>query len=534
MKSNFFKIIFLNLLFISSLFANSFEEDINKLKTNSLKTKQQVVNEITEKYIDDERTNVLLLKMREGNLFYTKKDEVFVTLEKKDGSLYHMKIFLTNELLAPAKKSQFKKVKTNNKLRSIIKTKLAEMNLFSKNRNKRFSSAKNILLNVSNEFEGLINKALESEKDSSIREKLLEAKTILNAQNLKGEEQIKAVKELSEYISSKALSTLKQIADSSNSSKQLKNVALKAISSVETTRSYWSVVETAFFGLSMGSVLLLAAIGLAITFGVMKVINMAHGEMIMIGAYTTYTLQQIMPGLIEYSILIAIPAAFIVSAIVGIIIERLVIRHLYGRPLETLLATFGISLILQQIVRTIYSPLNQEVKTPSWMSGALEVNSALSLTYNRLYIIIFALIVFVSILLLLNKTSLGLKVRAVTQNRQMAQAMGIKTSWIDAITFGLGSGIAGIAGVALSQLTNVGPNLGQAYIVDSFMVVVFGGVGNLWGTLIAAVTLGEINKFIEPFAGAVLAKVIILVFIILFIQKRPRGLFPQKGRDAQD
>ncbi len=318
------------------------------------------------------------------------------------------------------------------------------------------------------------------------------------------------------------------------SSEELKKVALKSISSVETTRSYYAVAEKAFFGLSMGSVLLLAAIGLAITFGVMKVINMAHGEMMMIGAYTTYTLQQIMPGLIEYSIILAIPAAFIVSGIVGIIIERLVIRHLYGRPLETLLATFGISLILQQIVRTIYSPLNQEVKTPSWMSGALEINSALSLTYNRLYIIIFALIVFVGILLLLNKTSLGLKVRAVTQNRQMAQAMGIKTSWIDAMTFGLGSGIAGIAGVALSQLTNVGPNLGQAYIVDSFMVVVFGGVGNLWGTLIGAITLGEINKFIEPVAGAVLAKVIILVFIILFIQKRPRGLFPQKGRDAQD
>ncbi|OUR70002.1 urea ABC transporter permease subunit UrtB, partial [Arcobacter sp. 31_11_sub10_T18] len=285
---------------------------------------------------------------------------------------------------------------------------------------------------------------------------------------------------------------------------------------------------------SMGSVLLLAAIGLAITFGVMKVINMAHGEMIMIGAYTTYTLQQILPNMIEYSIIIAIPLAFLVSAMVGVIIERLVIRHLYGRPLETLLATFGISLILQQIVRTIYSPLNQEVKTPQWMSGALEVNDALSFTYNRLYIVIFSFIVFIGILLVLKKTSLGLKVRAVTQNRQMAQAMGIKTGLIDAMTFGIGSGIAGIAGVALSQLTNVGPNLGQAYIVDSFMVVVFGGVGNLWGTLIAAISLGELNKFIEPVAGAVLAKVLILVFIILFIQKRPRGLFPQKGRDAQD
>jgi urea transport system permease protein len=261
---------------------------------------------------------------------------------------------------------------------------------------------------------------------------------------------------------------------------------------------------------------------------------MAHGELIMIGAYTTYALQQIMPNLIEYSIIVAIPAAFIVSGLVGIAIERLVIRHLYGRPLETLLATFGISLVLQQIVRTVFSPLNQEVKTPEWMSGALEINSALSLTYNRLYIVIFSIVVFLFVLYILNKTSLGLKVRAVSQNREIARAMGIKASWIDAITFGLGSGIAGVAGVALSQLTNVGPNLGQAYIVDSFMVVVFGGVGNLWGTLIAAFTLGEFNKFLEPVAGAVLAKVIILVFIILFIQKRPRGLFPQKGRDAQD
>jgi urea transport system permease protein len=271
--------------------------------------------------------------------------------------------------------------------------------------------------------------------------------------------------------------------------------------------------------------------GLAITFGVMKVINMAHGEMMMIGAYTAFTIQQIFPNLIEYSILLAIPLAFLVSGIFGVIIERLVIKHLYGRPLETLLATFGISLLLQQLVRTIYSPLNQNVETPEWMSGALEINSALALTYNRLYIIIFAFLVFLGVLLLLKKSSLGLKVRAVTQNREMAKAMGIKTGYIDAITFGIGSGIAGVAGVALSQLTNVGPNLGQAYIVDSFMVVVFGGVGNLWGTLIGAVSLGEINKFIEPVAGAVLAKVIILIFIILFIQKRPKGLFPQKGRE---
>ncbi|TPW16433.1 MAG: branched-chain amino acid transport system permease protein [Halothiobacillaceae bacterium] len=309
--------------------------------------------------------------------------------------------------------------------------------------------------------------------------------------------------------------------------------AESALKRIETKLSYYSFIENLFFGLSLGSVLLLAAIGLAITFGVMGVINMAHGELMMIGAYTTYVVQLLMPHQIDISIFVAIPAAFLVAALFGIAIERGVIRYLYGRPLETLLATFGISLVLQQLVRTVFSPLNRSVETPSWMSGALEINSALALTYNRLYIIGFSLLVFVALLLLLKKTVFGLQMRAVMQNRTMAKAMGVRSGWIDSLTFGLGSGIAGVAGVALSQLTNVGPNLGQAYIIDSFMVVVFGGVGNLWGTLVGAFSLGVINKFLEPWAGAVLAKILVLVFIILFIQKRPRGLFPQKGRAAE-
>ncbi len=277
--------------------------------------------------------------------------------------------------------------------------------------------------------------------------------------------------------------------------------------------------------------LVLAAIGLAITFGVMGVINMAHGELIMLGAYTTYLVQQALPG--EWSILVAIPAAFLVSGAFGVAIERTVIRFLYGRPLETLLATFGISLILQQMVRTLISAQNVVVENPGWMSGSLQINPALSLTYNRLYILFFALAVFVGLLLILKRTALGLQVRAVSQNRAMARALGVRSARVDALTFGLGSGIAGIAGVALSQLTNVGPNMGQAYIIDSFMVVVFGGVGNLWGTLIGGMTLGVANKFLEPWSGAVLAKILVLVFIILFIQKRPRGLFPQRGRAAE-
>ena len=295
-------------------------------------------------------------------------------------------------------------------------------------------------------------------------------------------------------------------------------------------------VQNVWYGLSLGSVLLLAAIGLAITFGVMGVINMAHGEMVMLGAYTTFVVQELIrahnPALFDYSLLIAIPLAFLVAGFVGILIERGVIRFLYGRPLETLLATWGISLILQQAVRTAFGPTNKDVSNPSWMSGSFEVGY-ISITYNRLWIIVFTMLIFVLLLALLRFTHLGLEMRAVTQNRAMAASMGIRTSRIDALTFGLGSGIAGLAGVALSQIDNVSPNLGQGYIINSFMVVVFGGVGNLWGTLVGAFTLGIANKFLEPYAGAVLAKIAILVLIILFIQKRPRGLFALKGRAVE-
>lgn len=534
MKISIFKIIFLNLLLLSSLFSSTFEDDIKALDTNNFNEKENIVNQLALNYSEDDRLALLLSKMLNGDLYIKTDDKDVLVLVKKEGTSLFTKSLINNKDLESLDESNLEKVKTNNKLRSVIKNLLAQIDLFSKDEQKRENSAKNILQNVSKNEEEIINKALEKEKNKDIKEILSEAKYIIEARYYTDEIQLNAVKNLSDFISSNSLATLKSIQETPNLSDELKKAVNDSIANIENARSFYSFVETAFFGLSQGSVLLLAAIGLAITFGVMKVINMAHGELIMIGAYTTYTIQQLMPNLIEYSIIIAIPCAFIVSAIVGILIERLVIRHLYGRPLETLLATFGISLILQQIVRSIFSPLNQEVKTPSWMSGALEINSALSITYNRLYIVIFALIVFLAVLFVMKKTSLGLKVRAVSQNRPIARAMGIKSSFIDAITFGIGSGIAGVAGVALSQLTNVGPNLGQAYIVDSFMVVVFGGVGNLWGTLIAAFSLGEINKFIEPLAGAVLAKVIILVFIILFIQKKPRGLFPQKGRDAED
>jgi urea transport system permease protein len=281
-------------------------------------------------------------------------------------------------------------------------------------------------------------------------------------------------------------------------------------------------------------VLVLIAIGLAITFGVMGVINMAHGELMMLGAYSTYVVQVAMPEHPATSILVAIPAAFVVSALAGILIERTVIRFLYGRPLETLLATFGISLILQQLARSIFTPLNRSVKTPAWMSGTLQLNEALSVTYNRLYIVIFTVLVFAALLVVLKHTRIGLEIRAVSQNRAMARAMGIRSSWVDAMTFGLGSGIAGLAGVALSQLTNVNPNLGQSYIIDSFMVVVFGGVGNIWGAQMGGLSMGVVNELLEPYAGAVLAKIAILVALVLFIQTRPRGLFPPSGRASEN
>jgi urea transport system permease protein len=281
-------------------------------------------------------------------------------------------------------------------------------------------------------------------------------------------------------------------------------------------------------------VLLLAALGLAITFGLMGIINMAHGELLMIGAYTTYLCQGLFrtyfPAAIDAYLLVAVPAAFIVAGLVGIALERTVIRWLYGRPLETLLATWGISLILMQLVRTLFGAQNVEVSNPSWMSGGVTVLGSLVLPYNRIVIIVFAILVVGAVWAVLNRTRLGLFVRAVMQNRRMADCVGVATGRIDMMAFGLGSGIAGLGGVALSQLGNVGPDLGQAYIVDSFMVVVLGGVGQLAGTVIAAFGLGEVNKFLEPLAGAVLGKICILAFIIVFIQRRPQGLFALKGR----
>jgi urea transport system permease protein len=314
----------------------------------------------------------------------------------------------------------------------------------------------------------------------------------------------------------------------------VRTAAVATLAAIERRAARNDIVANLFYGVSLGSVLLLTALGLAITFGLMGIINMAHGELLMIGAYTTYLCQSLFrhywPGAADWYLVAALPAAFFVAFAVGVALERSVIRWLYGRPLETLLATWGISLMLQQAVRTIFGAQNVEVANPAWMSGGVTVLGSLVLPFNRIAIIVFAFLVVAAVWLVLNRTRLGLFVRAVMQNRRMADCVGVPTGRIDMLTFGLGSGIAGLGGVALSQLGNVGPDLGQSYIVDSFMVVVLGGVGQLAGTVLGALGLGEINKFLEPVAGAVMAKICILVVIIIFIQRRPQGLFALKGR----
>ena len=512
-------------------------EKIQPLTQKKLKQVSKAIDELSQ--YQHSRIQPILEALLNNNLYYLRSSKEIIITDKIDNKYFAINAVTSNDI-GETPKSSIKKIKTNNTIRKNLRTILAKLSLSDPRADNRLVAAKNLRKNPSPEATSLLEEAVTSETNEEVKQVMTEALNIIKAldSNLEESKRVEAIYKLEDSLSTDARNALTTLSSKTNDDNFVHPEAV-ALAAEEVSKSIagnvnlYSYVETAFFGLSMGSVLLLAAIGLAITFGVMGVINMAHGEMIMIGAYTTYVMQLIMPNLITLSIWVAIPAAFLVAGMIGILMERLVIRHLYGRPLETLLATFGISLILQQLVRTIFSPLNKEVITPEFMAGSLQINEALSLTYNRLYIIVFALIVFFAVLYIMKRTTLGLQVRAVTQNREMAKAMGINTDRIDMITFGLGSGLAGIAGVALSQLTNVGPNLGQAYIVDSFMVVVFGGVGNLWGTFIAAFVLGELNKFIEPVYGAVLAKVLILIFIILFIQKRPRGLFPQKGRDAE-
>ena len=427
-------------------------------------------------------------------------------------------------------------VRLNNRLRRAVEAALGGLTLLSPDPAKRIHAAQSVFKTHDEAMLPLVDEALKNETVKAARLAFAEARAaiLLFKPDATDAEKLEAIAAIKARGDQEAMALLTGLTGDQPAA--IVSAAANATAAIQRSLALWSMVQNAWYGLSLGSVLLLAAIGLAITFGVMGVINMAHGEMVMIGAYTTFVVQETIrtsyPGLFDYSLLMAVPLAFIVAGAIGILIERSIIRFLYGRPLETLLATWGLSLVLQQAVRTMFGPTNREVGNPSWMSGAFEIGQV-TITYNRLWILCFTLAVFAILLAMLRYTALGLEMRAVTQNRRMAASMGIATSRVDALTFGLGSGIAGIAGVALSQIDNVSPNLGQSYIIDSFMVVVFGGVGNLWGTLVGAFTLGIANKFLEPVAGAVLGKIAILVLIILFIQKRPRGLFALKGRAVE-
>ncbi len=439
----------------------------------------------------------------------------------------------TGEEIGVAGRRDVTRVGVNNALRSALRKIVARLRLEDEDPRRRIAAIEEVGRSGDTTMIDVLADLLEREQSRRVAAVIETAIAVLELDAEDPSVRLAAIDAVAGNMSPHVRTKLTRLARGEHVDDATRDAAARALEAIEARAELYRMLSTMFFGLSLGSVLVLAAIGLAVTFGIMGVINMAHGELIMLGAYTTYVVQQLFPNAIGYSLLIAIPAAFVISGLAGVAIERGIVRFLYGRPLETLLATFGVSLVLQQTVRTIFSPLNRSVATPAWMSGSIEIVPGFDLTLNRLYILAFSLIVFALLLVVLRRTRLGLEMRAVTQNRAMAKAMGIRTDRVDMLAFGLGAGIAGVAGVALSQLTNVGPNLGQAYIVDSFMVVVFGGVGNLWGTLVGGLGLGVVSKLLEPEVGAVMAKILVLVFLIVFIQKRPRGLFPQKGRAAE-
>ncbi|MEP3275770.1 MAG: urea ABC transporter permease subunit UrtB [Stappiaceae bacterium] len=512
--------------------ADTIPDLVNALSVKGFKNTEATIGKLTE--TGDPAVATVLNTLSEGNLYFRKSDNQVFRAEK---SGKNFKLFdpLSGNFTEELPRSAVKKIRVNNKLRRIIRAALGGLTLQSSDPTVRKRAVESVFKQADPASIKALDSAIAAETDQDIKKLMVEARAaaVLRSDLLEPEK-IQAIKTLADRGDQEARGLI--MSARSDSASTVKDAADEAVAQIDRSLALWGAGQNIWYGLSLGSVLLLAAIGLAITFGVMGVINMAHGEMVMIGAYTTFVVQELIrtsaPALFDYSLAIALPVAFLVAGMIGIAIERGIIRFLYGRPLETLLATWGLSLILQQTVRSIFGPTNREVGNPGWMSGAFDLGQ-MTITNNRLWIIVFSLLVFALLILVLKKTPFGLYMRAVTQNRKMASNMGIRTPWVDALTFGLGSGIAGIAGVALSQIDNVSPNLGQSYIIDSFMVVVFGGVGNLWGTLVGAMTLGVVNKFLEPYAGAVLGKILVLVFIILFIQKRPRGLFALKGRAVE-
>jgi urea transport system permease protein len=517
-----------------------FVSTLNELRDAEFDAKAALVERLAK--TGHSSVRAVLTAFLEDRLYFRNDNQKVVLVKSTEGDPPTLDLIdpATLKDAGSAAADQLIQIGTNNPLRRMIRTTVAHFGLGNADPSVRLDAVRDMLRSLDEATLAMLRERAGIETDPSVKKAIAAGLALAALDSTDAQERLNAIEALRGSLNSDVRNKLAILIEKSpdgtfaESDERVRTAAAGAVKVIDQWRTFYSGIETLFFGLSLGSVLVLVAIGLAITFGVMGVINMAHGELMMIGAYTTYVVQSAMPGRVGLSIILSIPAAFIVTGLTGILIERTIIRFLYGRPLETLLATFGLSLILQQLVRSIFSALNREVKTPEWMSGTLQLNEALAITYNRLYIVFFTLIVFGILLAVLKRTRIGLDIRAVAQNRAMARAMGIRSEWVDAMTFGLGSGIAGVAGVALSQLTNVGPNLGQSYIIDSFMVVVFGGVGNLWGAFVGGMSMGIVNKLLEPYSGAVLAKILVLVALILFIQRRPRGLFPQTGRSSEN
>jgi urea transport system permease protein len=514
--------------------ADDLSDLVAKLGSDDFDAKAATIQALGQ--LGDKRAIVPLRALNDGRIYVTADGKPVIADEDDDG----FKTFdpVTEAPLGHVAGDAIDKVRVNNLLRSAIAGALSGLMLFSPDRADRLAAAKDALKHGSPELAAALEKALAKENDAEVKAAI--QYSLNGVQLMSGDtaQRIAAIKGLAGSSDPQVHNLLAELRGTPGIPPEVLAATDAALKSIEGRQRFIDVAASMFEGISLGSVLLLAAIGLAITFGVMGVINMAHGEMIMLGAYSAYVVQEIFKAFLPASVfdlylLVAIPVGFVAAGLVGVILERGVIRFLYGRPLETMLATWGISLILQQLVRSIFGAPNKAVDNPAWMTGGFSVIGGFGVTWSRIYIIVFCFLVLGALALVLRRTAFGLHMRAVTQNRDMASAMGIPTARIDALTFGLGSGIAGIAGVALSQIGNVSPNLGTIYIVDSFLVVVFGGVGNLAGTLVGAMSLGIVNKFLEPIAGAVLGKVFVLVAIILFIQKRPRGLFALKGRAAE-
>ncbi len=514
--------------------ADDYAAAVADLAADNFAAKEQAI--VTLGRLGDPRAVPVLGALGDGRLLSDDKGRVFVATVV--GGATRLSDAATGAAIADIAPDSLDRVRVNNRLRNAIEAALGGLTLFSPDLVARRAAAEDALRHPSAEGAVLLERALAAEQDPGIRDAM--QRGLFAARLMVGtkEQRLAAIRALGAATDPQVKNLLDQFRALPEIDADLRKAADDALASIDSRLRLTGLAANLFQGISLGSVLLLAAIGLAITFGVMGVINMAHGEMIMLGAYAAFVTQEVFraflpPDWIGAYLLVAIPAAFLVTGLLGIVLERTLIRYLYGRPLETLLATWGVSLILQQVVRSIFGSPNKEVANPGWMTGGFDLMGGFTVTWNRLYIIAFCFIVLGALAVILYRTSFGLYMRAVTQNRDMAAAMGIRTAWVDALTFGLGSGIAGMAGVALSQIGNVSPNLGTIYIVDSFLVVVFGGVGNLMGTLVGALTLGVANKFLEPVAGAILGKIVVLVAIILFIQRRPRGLFALKGRTAE-